>query len=130
MMIRRNHPVGLLLLLLLLLLYHALALLFLLLLLLFPVGEPGGLRAVIYTETLQMGVIAVGSIVLAVLSFTRVGGFPALVEKYPLTTVCGDYHNPWKMLRSADDNYMPWAGFIMGQTWSSIWYWCTDQVGR
>lgn len=34
----------------------------------------------------------------------------------------------FRMLRSVDDDYMPWLGFLIGQTPGSIWYWCTDQV--
>ncbi|KAJ8320449.1 hypothetical protein KUTeg_002036 [Tegillarca granosa] len=34
----------------------------------------------------------------------------------------------FKMLREANDDYMPWAGFLLGQTPGSIWYWCSDQV--
>jgi len=34
------------------------------------------------------------------------------------------------MLRSVDDDYMPWLGFLLGQTPGSIWYWCADQVTR
>ncbi|CAL8085941.1 unnamed protein product [Calicophoron daubneyi] len=32
------------------------------------------------------------------------------------------------LLREVDDPYMPWLGFILGQTPSSIWYWCADQM--
>lgn len=34
----------------------------------------------------------------------------------------------FKLLRSNDDPEMPWLPFIIGQTASSVWYWCTDQV--
>ena len=34
----------------------------------------------------------------------------------------------FKLLRSNSDPEMPWMPFIFGQTFSSIWYWCTDQV--
>ena len=36
--------------------------------------------------------------------------------------------NEFQMLRSLDDSEVPWLAFIIGQTPSSIWYWCTDQV--
>ena len=32
------------------------------------------------------------------------------------------------MLKHVDDPDMPWLGFLLGQTPSSIWYWCADQV--
>ena len=34
----------------------------------------------------------------------------------------------FKLLQSIDDPEMPWLSFIVGQSASSIWYWCTDQV--
>jgi sodium/myo-inositol cotransporter 3 len=34
----------------------------------------------------------------------------------------------FKLLRANSDPEMPWMPFIFGQTFSSIWYWCTDQV--
>ena len=36
--------------------------------------------------------------------------------------------NEFQMLRSLDDSEVPWLAFIIGQTPSSIWYWCSDQV--
>ena len=32
------------------------------------------------------------------------------------------------ILRDWTDHDMPWLGFFLGQTPTSIWYWCTDQV--
>lgn len=32
------------------------------------------------------------------------------------------------MLRPGDDPDYPWAGFILGQTPSSVWYWAADQM--
>ena len=34
----------------------------------------------------------------------------------------------FQLLRSNSDPEMPWLPFVIGQTTSSIWYWCTDQV--
>lgn len=34
----------------------------------------------------------------------------------------------FKLLREINDPDMPWLGFLLGQTPSSIWYWCADQV--
>ncbi|KAH8861471.1 Sodium/myo-inositol cotransporter [Schistosoma japonicum] len=34
----------------------------------------------------------------------------------------------FKLLREIDDPDMPWLGFLFGQTPSSIWYWCADQM--
>lgn len=46
----------------------------------------------------------------------------------PNTTCHETDPNAFKMLREIDDDYMPWLGFLLGQTPGSIWYWCADQV--
>ena len=62
-----------------------------------------------------------------------------MVRKYPNATTkeifrppnntCWDTDpNAFRMLREANDDYMPWPGFLLGQTPGSIWYWCADQV--
>lgn len=42
----------------------------------------GGLAAVIYTDVLQCTIMIIGAIVLAIMSFVRVGGYNALWERY------------------------------------------------
>lgn len=32
------------------------------------------------------------------------------------------------MLRNAGDNEYPWAGFLLGYTPASMWYWAADQM--
>ncbi|XP_041378621.1 sodium/myo-inositol cotransporter-like isoform X2 [Gigantopelta aegis] len=100
----------------------------------------GGLTAVIYTDTLQALLMVGGSIYLTVAAFYKIGGFSGLLEKYPQAVpknvssivVNETCHYPdkqaFRMLRDADDDYMPWLGFLLGQTPGSLWYWCTDQV--
>ena len=71
--------------------------------------------------------------------FSSVGGYDGLVRKYPNASTKAVYRvpnttchetdpNAFKMLREIDDDYMPWLGFLLGQTPGSIWYWCADQV--
>lgn len=73
------------------------------------------------------------------LAFKDVGGYDGLVKGYeqamtnesfriPNATCHLPDKNAFRMLREADDDYMPWAGFLLGQTPGSIWYWCADQV--
>ena len=71
------------------------------------------------------------------LGFKEVGGFDGLWTKYPKAvpnitvpnTSCHEPNPEWDvMLKDADDPDMPWPGFLLGQTPSSIWYWCSDQV--
>ncbi|XP_052760159.1 sodium/myo-inositol cotransporter-like isoform X1 [Mya arenaria] len=99
----------------------------------------GGLTAVIYTDTMQCALMVGGGLWLMVESFKRIGGYDGLVRKYPNATTKAVYRLPnetchetdkysFQMLRGVDDDYMPWLGFLLGQTPGSIWYWCADQV--
>ncbi|KAF7238307.1 hypothetical protein EG68_11273 [Paragonimus skrjabini miyazakii] len=131
----------------------------------------GGMAAVLYTDTLQCFVMVIGSILLAGLSFVRVGGFAGLLASYGQAIASIDLKTAdsgalllslanatlstnvtsrtklaaypgmdpslgcslpspkaFRLLREVDDPDMPWLGFILGQTPTSIWYWCADQM--
>jgi hypothetical protein len=51
-------------------------------------------------------------------------------DTYPNTTCGIPRQDSWIMLRDPIHSDMPWPGFLLGQTPSSIWYWCADQVRR
>lgn len=83
------------------------------------------------------------NIVISCLAFKEIGGYDGMVRRYmsedamtnesyrlPNTTCHEPDPNAFRMLREADDDYMPWPGFLLGQTPGSIWYWCADQVSR
>jgi SSS family solute:Na+ symporter len=82
----------------------------------------GGLKAVIYTETLQTIVLIFGSVVITVLGLQEVGGWGQLRET--VTAVSPDHFNMWRPM--TDPNF-PWTGLLIGGTIVGIWYWCTDQ---
>ena len=82
----------------------------------------GGLKAVIYTETLQTIVLIFGSVVITYLGLQEVGGWAQLRET--VTAVSPDHFNMW---RPMDDPQFPWTGLLIGGTIVGIWYWCTDQ---
>ena len=82
----------------------------------------GGLKAVVYTETLQTVVLIVGSVIITYLGFQEVGGWNQLTET--VIAVSPDHFNMW---RPWDDPEFPWAGLLFGGTIVGIWYWCTDQ---
>lgn len=100
----------------------------------------GGLTAVIYTDTLQAVLMVGGAMYLMGAGLYKIGGFQGLLDKYPQavptnvsaivpnTTCHWPDRQAFRMLRDVDDDYMPWLGFLLGQTPASIWYWCTDQV--
>ncbi len=82
----------------------------------------GGLKAVIYTETLQTVVLIFGSVVITYLGLNEVGGWSQLRET--VTAVSPNHFNMW---RPMNDPQFPWTGLLIGGTIVGIWYWCTDQ---
>src|SRR5690606_2549465 len=79
----------------------------------------GGMRAVVYTETLQAIVLVIGAGVLTYIGLDHVGGWQSMKE-----TVTPEYLNMW---RSASDPDFPWPTLLIASTITGIWYWCTDQ---
>ena len=79
----------------------------------------GGLKAVAYTNVFQMLLLIIVSLILTVVSVSKVGGPMALFEKTP-----SSYWNLF--LPMADKNY-PWLAIILGYPIMGVWFWCTDQ---
>ncbi|MBN2189949.1 MAG: sodium/solute symporter, partial [Candidatus Aureabacteria bacterium] len=79
-----------------------------------------GLRAVIYTDFFQAGVLILGGLLLTVLALSKVGGLSGLMHN-----VNPEFFNLWKPLSDAD---FPWTGILLGAPILGIWYWCTDQM--
>lgn len=79
----------------------------------------GGMKAVIYTETLQTVILIAGSLIITYLGLEKVGGWDELRQ------VAGSQHfNMWRPISDPD---FPWTGMLIGGTIVGIWYWCTDQ---
>ena len=79
----------------------------------------GGMRAVVYTETLQAIILVIGAAALTFIGLDHVGGWESMKE-----TVSPEYLNMW---RSASDPNFPWPSLLIASTITGIWYWCTDQ---
>lgn len=82
----------------------------------------GGMKAVIYTETLQTIVLILGSVVITYLGLQQVGGWDELQDT--VRAVSPDHFNMWRPMSDPD---FPWTGLLIGGTIVGIWYWCTDQ---
>ncbi len=82
----------------------------------------GGMKAVIYTETLQTIILILGSLIITYLGLQEVGGWSQLRET--VTSVSPDHFNMWRPMSDPD---FPWTGLLFGGTIVGIWYWCTDQ---
>jgi SSS family solute:Na+ symporter len=79
----------------------------------------GGMRAVVYTETLQAVLLIIGAAILTYIGLDRVGGWSSMQE-----TLGPEYFNMW---RPATDPDFPWPSLLITSTIVGIWYWCTDQ---
>jgi SSS family solute:Na+ symporter len=79
----------------------------------------GGLRAVLYTDMVQMFILIGGAITVTVVGLIELGGFDDLY-KYAGT----GFFSLWKPMR--DPNF-PWTGILFGAPILGVWYWCTDQ---
>ena len=79
----------------------------------------GGLKAVIYTDTIQMFLLLGGSILVTIFGLDAIGGWGNMVA------TSGDgFMSLW---RSASDADYPWTAILFGAPILGIWYWCTDQ---
>lgn len=79
----------------------------------------GGLRAVLYTDMLQMFILIGGSIIVTIMGLIKLGGLNNLYE-----LVGSEYFNMWRPISDPD---FPWTGIIFGVPILGVWYWCTDQ---
>jgi SSS family solute:Na+ symporter len=79
----------------------------------------GGLKAVLYTDAMQMFVLLLGAIVVTVLGLQAIGGWDGL------TAVVGpERFDLWQPSSHPD---FPWTGILFGAPILGVWYWCTDQ---
>jgi SSS family solute:Na+ symporter len=79
----------------------------------------GGLRAVLYTDMLQMFVLIGGAIAVTLLGLSALGGWGEMTA-----SVAPGFMSLWKPL--SDPNF-PWTGILFGAPILGVWYWCTDQ---
>lgn len=79
----------------------------------------GGLRAVVYTDTMHSAVLLIGSLTVASVGIWQVGGWGEVVS-----VVGPEKLNMFPPL----DSEFPWIGLLMASPIVGIWYWCTDQV--
>ena len=79
----------------------------------------GGLRAVIYTDLMQMFVLIGGAVTVTLFGLMAVGGWDQLYE-----SAGSRFFTLWKPL---SDPEFPWTGIVFGAPILGVWYWCTDQ---
>ncbi len=79
----------------------------------------GGLKAVVYTESLQAIVLLLGSITVTIVGLIKIGGWGNLVS------IAGSDH--FNLFLPLDHPEFPWLGMVLAPPIVGIWYWCTDQ---
>ncbi len=77
----------------------------------------GGLKAVIWTEMVQLGVLIIGMIALSFTTINAAGGISAVME----TT------KDWKLMLPASDPDFPWTMYLGGLLCISVFYNATNQ---
>lgn len=99
----------------------------------------GGLKAVIYTDMIQMFVLVGGAIAVTIFGLMALGSSPDAAGVLDLTS--GTVGQGWKTLlitssenegmmslwRGLDDADYPLLGILLGAPILGVWYWCTDQ---
>jgi solute:Na+ symporter, SSS family len=80
----------------------------------------GGLSAVVYTDAFQTVVFLAGSAFLTVTALNAAGGWSGVASRVP----GGFLH----MVKPVTDPDYPITGFIFGNYFGGMFYWCMDQV--
>ncbi len=79
----------------------------------------GGLRAVIYTETVQAVILLGASVFIAFFAFDRAGGWDAVMAAVDPAKL--------SLIRPLDDPGVPWLGLVLGVPLLGFYFWCTNQ---
>ncbi|KAL4229691.1 hypothetical protein ACF0H5_010079 [Mactra antiquata] len=100
----------------------------------------GGLRAVIFTDTLQTIVLVIGCVIVSILSFIEVGGWERMQVKYMSAVKVYNYTNTsnpgcglpredaFHIFRDPVSGDIPWTGSTFGLTILAMFVWCQDQL--
>jgi SSS family solute:Na+ symporter len=90
----------------------------------------GGLRAVVYTDMIQMFVFVIGAIAISWFALNALDGWDGMLSVLQTAAAedpsleAGNFFSLW---RAGDDPNYPWTGIIFGAPILGVWYWCTDQ---
>ncbi|XP_060581833.1 sodium/glucose cotransporter 4-like [Ruditapes philippinarum] len=100
----------------------------------------GGLRAVIFTDTLQTGILVVGAITVFIISFMKIGSWHTMEVKYMKAATnytlsnqsfysCGmPRDDAFHIFRDPVKGDIPWPGVLFGLTILALFVWCQDQL--
>ena len=81
----------------------------------------GGLRAVVYTDSVQTVILIIGSAFITFFGLSKLGGWSEL------QLICRQNAENFALWRPNTDPNFPWLGVLIASPIIGIWYWCTDQ---
>ena len=79
----------------------------------------GGLKAVVYTDAIQAVLLILGSVLLTVLAFLKIGSWEAVKAVTPAQ----HFH----IIQPHTDAFLPWPGLISGVFLLGFYFWATNQ---
>jgi len=77
----------------------------------------GGLRAVVWTEMLQLCVLLIGGTILSIATIRASGGWSALIAT----------SKEWHLILPANDPDYPWTQYLGANASVGVFYWATNQ---
>lgn len=91
----------------------------------------GGLRAVLFTDMIQMFVLVGGALAVTFFGLQALGGWGGMMDTLGEAAAAtenvsgkGHFFNLWRPMSDPD---FPWTGILFGAPILGLWYWCTDQ---
>ena len=79
----------------------------------------GGLKAVVYTDTIQAVLLMLGAILISALAFNKVGSWEAVTTSVDASML--------SLIQPASDEFLPWPGLLFGVPLLGFYFWCTNQ---
>jgi len=79
----------------------------------------GGLAAVIYTDAIQAVLLVIGSVIISVIAYDKVGGWDVVTSQVPGHLL--------SLIRPLNDPDIPWLGLLTGLPILGFYFWCTNQ---
>ena len=79
----------------------------------------GGLKAVVFTDAFQAVILVIGSVIITILAFMKVGSWKAVFDVTPL--------QHFSIIQPVNDEFLPWPGLITGVLLLGFYFWATNQ---
>ena len=79
----------------------------------------GGLKAVVFTDAFQAVILVIGSIIITILAFIKVGSWNAVFDVTPL--------QHFSIVQPVNDKFLPWPGLFTGVLLLGFYFWATNQ---